>query len=714
MRNYIRYLPQKDRQTLCELFGSKNFKDFFKDNEWVLSEIDEEISAKSLTKQQALNIAISNTENSYISNEINKFVDFWLTSVKKDTEELEGKEVPPDIALAMAILDSLFSYNVDLYLKLTKSYLNKDKAARNKLHEIVEIIRFERTRNSEIADRIKSKEEENRQLLTQIENLQFSANSLKKDNDHLKKEKDAWIQDQSTWEHDQNTWKQDKNAWEQAKHTWEQDKSEWRQDKNAWKQDREAWRQARESWEKAKKAWEQDKNTSDALLAIAQEEIDFLKAKLNAVTTTADNATANDATADNATSADTVTANATTTDTADTATSSAANLSAESELKSESASETVLDQQEANEQLAKCIAAHIADSLSDSLAKSNAAVTPSASLAAPSPQAVVTPYHLQGEDIQEFYDNHSWDDVVDTAASKLVNTGVAEAYSLGLAAFLCAAYIEKQPLLLIGPQAIDIAKALCAAIIGDNKYGMLYCEDSYSHQVLTDIGAHGEDIVLISNLLASGWMNRLPEIIAHKAPKTATEAPQQGTTDGISDQPTNTPPTGTPMTGAPVVPTTGAQQGIFYIATHPYAEDIQVEPKSLYGFMLPLFTEFFVTHKASETNQNLGGYISPDFQPYDAAKAAKAAKLAKAEHLELKVLTKFNLRPLVKNKINSLIATMHEINPTSNEDDEFLFAILPIAYASMAMDELTEAIQQGDIAISKSLKRELRYILGEV
>lgn len=31
--------------------------------------------------------------------------------------------------------------------------------------------------------------------------------------------------------------------------------------------------------------------------------------------------------------------------------------------------------------------------------------------------------------------------------------------------------------------------------------------------------------------------------------------------------------------------------------THPYVEDIQVEPKSLYGFMLPLFTEFLVDKK---------------------------------------------------------------------------------------------------------------------
>ena len=42
-----------------------------------------------------------------------------------------------------------------------------------------------------------------------------------------------------------------------------------------------------------------------------------------------------------------------------------------------------------------------------------------------------------------------------------------------------------------------------------------------------------------------------------------------------------------------------SQKDIFYVATHPYAEDIQVEPKNLYGFMLPLFTEFFVDEIAT-------------------------------------------------------------------------------------------------------------------
>ena len=255
--------------------------------------------------------------------------------------------------------------------------------------------------------------------------------------------------------------------------------------------------------------------------------------------------------------------------------------------------------------------------------------------------------------------HHSWADVINTAVFELAEAGVAEQYRSGLAAFLCAAYIEKQPLLLVGPNAIDIAQAFCAAVTA-HKHGTLCCEGGYVHQVIEQIGDDGEDIVIINNLLAGSWMNRLPEILS--------------------------------------------QKDIFYIATHPYVEDIQVEPKSLYGFMLPLFTESLVDKKA--TGNYYGGYFADDFKPYSAEKGTRK---------DLTVLSKFALSSLVRSKINSLVATMHNIYPSATADDDFLFFIFPIAYASMEINELIEVIAdpQKGIAISKNLKLDLQYVLGK-
>lgn len=289
------------------------------------------------------------------------------------------------------------------------------------------------------------------------------------------------------------------------------------------------------------------------------------------------------------------------------------------------------------------------------------ASTPPAAVEA-SFEPVITPYHAFPalENLDDLEAHHSWADVMNTVALELGEAGVTDQYRSGLAAFLCAAYIEKQPIFLVGSNAIDIMQAFSAAVTG-HQYGVLCCEGNYTQQVIEKIGGDGENIVIINNLLAGGWMNRLPEIISRKE--------------------------------------------IFYVATHPYAEDIQVEPKSLYGLMLPLFTDFFVNEKA--TGQYSGGYFAADFKPYSAPKRA---------HKRLKVLSKLALNPLVENQIDRVVATMHGIHPATTIDDEFLFAIFPIAYASLSISELTEAIAdpQKGITLSASLKRDLQYVLGDV
>lgn len=270
-------------------------------------------------------------------------------------------------------------------------------------------------------------------------------------------------------------------------------------------------------------------------------------------------------------------------------------------------------------------------------------------------------YHvsLEFENLNDIQVHHSWKDVINTLAFELMEAGVSEKYQNGLAAFLCAAYIERQPILLVGPNAIDIVKAFSASVTA-HKYGTLYCDGNYNNQIIEKIGENEESIVIINNLIQSGWINMVPEIIT--------------------------------------------QKDIFYIATHPYVEDIQVEPKSLYCFMLPLFTEFFVDKKA--TGQYYGGYFADDFEEYSPSKGV---------HKELRVLSKFSITSLVRNQINNIITTMHGIYPDTTTDEEFLFGILPITYASMEMNKLSESIADlhKDVAISASLKRDLQYILGE-
>lgn len=269
----------------------------------------------------------------------------------------------------------------------------------------------------------------------------------------------------------------------------------------------------------------------------------------------------------------------------------------------------------------------------------------------------------ESDNRDELEEHLSWDDVIMAAELGLEDAGVAQKYGQGLAAFLCAAYIKKQPLLLVGPNAIDIIEAFSATVCA-HKHGVLCCEGSYDRQAIEKIGAAGESIVLINNLLASGWINRLPEILARK--------------------------------------------DIFYVATHPYAADIQVEPGSLYGFMLPLFTEFLVNQPAR--GEYLGGYLA------DELKEDIKKRLATESSKQLPILSELVPSPLVRTRINRLAAMMHDICPNAKADDDFMFCVLPIAYASMAVNKLTEKMAdlQRGIVISKNLKGDLKFVLGDL
>ena len=62
---------------------------------------------------------------------------------------------------------------------------------------------------------------------------------------------------------------------------------------------------------------------------------------------------------------------------------------------------------------------------------------------------------------------------------------------------------------------LTLSKHFSAAVTA-HKHGVLCCEGSYAHQAVEKIGADGESIVIINNFLANGWINRLPEILYKK------------------------------------------------------------------------------------------------------------------------------------------------------------------------------------------------------
>ena len=260
--------------------------------------------------------------------------------------------------------------------------------------------------------------------------------------------------------------------------------------------------------------------------------------------------------------------------------------------------------------------------------------------------------YLDKSDISE---QNDWENVIEELADNLYSSGVKSEYSHGLAAYICAAFIEKQPIILIGPNADDIINA-SSAVLSDGRFGDLYCDGEFQRELLDNVGVNDERIVKIENLLSSKWINRLPELISNKE--------------------------------------------IFYIATHPYAEDVQIEPKGIYAYMLPLFTEFFVTRAA--TGEYYGCHISEN-----------AAVKIKTEQRRITGLSALSVNMLTKAKIQQVVKTMYTIYDNITYDDEFLFATFPMAYATLNVEPLIKKIIKEDV-ISTGLKKDVEFVLRDL
>ena len=254
--------------------------------------------------------------------------------------------------------------------------------------------------------------------------------------------------------------------------------------------------------------------------------------------------------------------------------------------------------------------------------------------------------------------------IIRVLKSNLKRSGVSEHYAEGLAKYLIAAYMHKQPLILVGPNSLDIIEAFAAAVCNQT-YACLTCDDNYSAQIHNLLGAHQERLVVLNNLISSAYIGHLEEILSHK--------------------------------------------DLFFIATHPYKEDLQVEPKSLYGFMLPIFTEFLVSESASGM--------------YTGISMTNEASLFKLSELEddyaVSKLNSFAPSPLVLNKVNTLFARMADLMEEDEDecgykDIEVVLALLPLAYAQMKINKLEDAIEDpmAPLKISPELTHELQFIFG--
>lgn len=264
---------------------------------------------------------------------------------------------------------------------------------------------------------------------------------------------------------------------------------------------------------------------------------------------------------------------------------------------------------------------------------------------------------LSQDDAEEIGD---WKTALDVLAEELVEAGVAAKLSRPLAAYMYSAYERRMPILFVGPNSSEIVDAFSVSLYGKTA-GSLECTENYDAQLMDTCISSDDRIVRISNAFCGNWIARIPGIIKKSDP--------------------------------------------YFYVVHPFAEDIQIEPKSLFAYMLPVFTEVLLDK--APTGNMLGGIMSEGFKKYASSKVNKT---------HMKLLSDLRVSPLVANNIQSVLSDMHGMLNDTSADWDALFALFPYAYATMQTSTFFDAINNPDknkLQLSNGVKTLLISLYGE-
>lgn len=225
-----------------------------------------------------------------------------------------------------------------------------------------------------------------------------------------------------------------------------------------------------------------------------------------------------------------------------------------------------------------------------------------------------------------------------------------------LSAFLYAAYVQNIPLLIAGPYAHEFADAVSLSVTG--RYaGILTLDGRCDADIIKQLKTSDDAVIVVQNAFGKDWDDNLFQSLM--------------------------------------------RLNKFIIWIRPYTEDLLIEPKGLYNYVLPLFTEHFVETKP--TNPFVPGMHSKKFCQYQLQKAPPNRSI---------MLQKLGISKLAASQLRMVLSNASTMIDSRNRDLELLFAILPFAVLTGQKDFLVEILDT-EKNISNTMKAEIKRYLGE-
>lgn len=239
-------------------------------------------------------------------------------------------------------------------------------------------------------------------------------------------------------------------------------------------------------------------------------------------------------------------------------------------------------------------------------------------------------------DIAELEQNDNWEKLLQTVQAELQEAGVSSDKVIGLSGILYAAYLSKVPLLLAGPNGLEIANAFSLALYGCTP-GTLHCDGDFNESDLQQATNSNTEIVVIENMFEHSWYSGILRLLS--------------------------------------------QRRRFYMVVHPFGEDLAIEPNSLINYCFPLYTDSLVD--SAPTMNYVGGYMVEPFTEFVQEKINE-------RKCYNKLLKEMKLGLYAKKAVQRVLTDYHVLLPGNTTEEDYTFVLEPLACFLGLSDELEE------------------------
>lgn len=261
----------------------------------------------------------------------------------------------------------------------------------------------------------------------------------------------------------------------------------------------------------------------------------------------------------------------------------------------------------------------------------------------------------------------SWKDEQENFKEELAEAGISKNHRATIAGFLYAAHVNQTPVLLAGLGGLSIAKAFSASLFGKMP-GILDCSGDFVPSSLLSITQGTDDVIIIKNPFHANWIDHIPELLL------------------------------------------GDSKNRQYFLWIPFAEDLLIEPPSVYNYMIPVITDYFLDAMPTENFQ--GGYRSSEFNlEYKPNHKRTNPEIKNDIEKCSNLFNSLNIPALGKNRIVNILNDYYYLTGKKNLDTTYPLTVIPYAYVTGQSDKIDEELLS-QLDLDDTLCSDIRNLLG--